>query len=123
MLYYYLAESLSELDRLASMVQQWAQAEKPVKKFTEKHYLELEISRIKDAAQRDILLFDDHQRDYIRLQLCKIYDLIIRVHETLKHSPAVVLRGDYNYCRSAFGSQLIEGLTELGDFYTNLVAG
>jgi len=120
MLYYYLAESLSELDHLASMVQQWAQTEKPAKKFTEKHYLELEISRIKDAAQRDILLFNDHQRDYIRLQLCKIYELIIRVHETLKHSPAVVLRDDYNYYRSAFGSQLIEGLTELENFYTHL---
>ena len=122
MLYYYLAESLSELDNLASLVQQLAQTEKPEKKFREKDYLDLEISRIKHAAQRDILLFNHHQRDYIRLQLCKIYDLIIMVHETLKHSPAVVLRADYNYYRAAFGTQLIEGLTELGNFYTNLVA-
>lgn len=120
MLYYYLAESFGELDNLAALVQQLADPEKPVEYFTERNYIAFEINRIKNAACRDILIFNAHQRDYVRLQLCKIYELLIIVHETLKHSPALVLQADYNYHRAVFGSQLIEGLTELEDFYTHL---
>lgn len=121
--YYYLATSLNEFGNIATLVEKLELVGYPLLEFKNKDYVRLEIDKIKRSAARDVLFFGKHYRHYVRIQLCCVYDMIIRLHEILKNLPEVVLRAaltqeQYDYC--AF---LLAELLQLEVFYNQLIAG
>ncbi|HEY0175360.1 MAG TPA: hypothetical protein VGC08_03215 [Pedobacter sp.] len=120
MLYYYLAESFSELDQLVYLVREIEDTESPLHEPDDNNFLLAEVQRIKSVAVRDILVFHEHWREYLRTQLILIYDLWIRVMEIMISLPEQVIMGEQERYKYKYCLALREELEKLEAFFLQL---
>jgi hypothetical protein len=120
MLYHYLAESLSELGMLTSLIDKMEVINAPLPELTDVRSLPDEIRRIKKRASTDILIFGMYSGIYLNNNITKINYLILRLLEILIKLPECAImnekeRYQYDHC-----IHIKEELKELSVFFYKL---
>jgi hypothetical protein len=120
MLYYYLAESLSELDMLTDLTKQLEISNAPLTELMNEQFLKEEIRRIKARASMDILIFGSHAGIYFSKNMTEINRLILRIFELLNDLPDHCLMNEKERYRYRYGMVLKEELSDLSVFFYEL---
>lgn len=119
MLYYYLAESLFELDELTHFTEK-LETGTPLMELTNGSSLGDEIRRIAARAAQDIYLFKKHLKTYFYLNLKTLNSLIIRVLEVIVKLPEMCFMTEHELFIYEYSLLFKDGLKELADFFIQL---
>jgi hypothetical protein len=120
MLYYYLAESLSELDMLTYLTKKLEVSNVPVIEFMNQKFLKDEVRRIKARASIDILIFGMHSGIYFSKNISEINRLILRLLELLNTLPDYSLMDEKEKFVYTYGMILKNELSDLSAFFSEL---
>lgn len=120
MLYYYLAESLSELSMLTYLVNKLEVTNTSLPELMNERFLPNEIDRIKTRASIDILIFGRQSGIYLNDNVTKINRLILQLHEMLFKLPEFSLMEEGERYQYEYGMYLKEELKDLSLFFYNL---
>jgi hypothetical protein len=120
MLYYYLAESLSELDMLTHLIKKLEVADAPIIELMSDTFLKHETRRIKERASLDILIFGSHADIYFSKNITEINRLILRLLELLNDLPEYHHMNEKERYLYTYGKALKEELFKLSEFFSDL---
>jgi hypothetical protein len=120
MLYYYLAESLSELGMLTYLINKMEVIHVPLPQLTDERFIPDEIHRIKVRASIDILIFGVHSGIYLNNNITEINHLILRLLEILIKLPERALMNETERYQYKHGMYLKEELKMLSAFFYKL---
>ena len=123
MIYYDLADSLTELDILSNMITKLETGDIPVMQLMNDDFLINEIRRIKARASSDILIFGNHSDIYVNKNMREINRLILQLLDILKELPQLVLMDNSARYVYTYAIVLKSELAALYVFFADLKEG
>ncbi|CAM4351234.1 hypothetical protein SAMN06265348_112203 [Pedobacter westerhofensis] len=120
MLYYDLAESLSELDMLTYLIKELQVIRTPMAELIDDTRIKNEIWRIKTRASMDILIFGQYTEIYFFKNVNEINMMILTLLEMLSKLPELSYMNDRERYLHKYGTMLRAELADLSAFFYRL---